>query len=454
MNIFLILISGFVLRLVNLNQSLWLDEATTTLVSKMPVKEILNSFLVNDFHPPLYYLFMRGWGLVFGSSEIALRFPSILFSLGTIYLVYEIYKILVNKKDAWIPAIFLATSGLFIYYSQEARMYMMSTFLVTLAIFSFVKMVKSPRVGYGLLFSLSLALLSMSDYLPNFVILVFWIVGIRKLVASHIILAISWLWWLPTFSKQLMSGLNVSTNSPAWWDILGKFSFKEILLVPTKFIIGRVSLDNKILYGGLVFVFVSLFSFLIYKSSNNRFTKDKKSKNFKKLKLIYLWLGVPLVLTILLSLKLPVLTYFRLLFILPAFYILVAVGIGNLKKPWKSRAIAFVLSVNILTASFYLLNPKFHRENWRDLVAGASETNAVVVFPSKAQREVFMYYDVDAKIVEAQDITNEEEKIWLMRYVWEISDPEDLTRERIEELGYEKIDEFDYNGVLVWEYEK
>lgn len=449
MNIVFILILGFVLRLVNLNQSLWLDEATTAFVSKMPVKEILGSFLVNDFHPPLYYLFMRGWGLIFGTSEIALRFPSILFSLGTIYLVYEIYKILVNKKDAWIPALILSTSGLFIYYAQEARMYMMSTFLVTLAIFSFVKIVKSPRVGYGLLFSLSLALLSMSDYLPNFIILIFWIIGMKKLIASHIILAISWLLWLPTFSKQLMSGLNVSTNSPAWWNILGKFSIKEIILIPTKFIIGRVSLDNKILYGGLVFVLISLFSFLICNSFRLR-----SLKNFKKIKLIYLWFGIPLVLTILLSIKLPVLTYFRLLFILPAFYILVAVGIGNLKKPWKNISIALVLSVNVLTTGFYLLNTKFHRENWRDLVLDVGATEAVVVFPSKAQREAFMYYNADTKIVEVQDITNGEEKIWLMRYVWQISDPKDMARERVEELGYKKTGEINYNGVLVWEYEK
>ncbi|MBL7036660.1 glycosyltransferase family 39 protein [Candidatus Microgenomates bacterium] len=444
MNIVFILTIGFITRLFSLNQSLWLDEATTGLVSQMPTADIFSKFLVNDFHPPLYYLFMRGWSLIFGSSEIALRTPSILFSLATIYLVHEIYKLLVNKKDAWIPALMLATSGLFVYYSQEARAYMMSTFLVTLAIFSFVKMVKSPRVGYGLLFSLSLAFLSMSDYLPNFVILVFWIIGMKKYIASHIILAISWLLWLPIFLKQLTGGLSVSSNSPAWWDILGKFSFKEIILIPTKFIIGRVSLDNKILYGGLVLVLLLLFSFLIYKSL----------KAFKKVKLIYLWLFVPLGLTILLSIKLPVLTYFRLLFVLPAFYILVSVGVTNLKKPWKNLALGLLVFINLTTTVYYLSNTKFHRENWREIVLDIKATESVAVFPSMAQREAFLYYEGGPKIVEVQNLTKEEKGVWLMRYVSEISDPKDTARATIEQLGYKKVGEVDYNGVLVWKYEK
>ena len=70
MKIGLILVVGLVLRLIGLNQSLWLDEAITARVARnYGYQEIVEKFSVNDFHQPLYYLFIRGWGGVFGYSE-------------------------------------------------------------------------------------------------------------------------------------------------------------------------------------------------------------------------------------------------------------------------------------------------------------------------------------------------------------------------------------------------
>src|SRR5450830_924226 len=137
--IFLILGLALILRLISLNQSLWLDEATTALVSKMSLTNIFTKFLPGDFHPPLYYLIMKYWTVVFGYTEISLRIPSIIFGLGTIYFTYLIGKKLFNKKTGLLASILMSTSGLAIYYSQEARMYMMAAFLVSAAVYFFLK---------------------------------------------------------------------------------------------------------------------------------------------------------------------------------------------------------------------------------------------------------------------------------------------------------------------------
>ncbi len=76
------LILALGLRLMPLNQSLWLDEATSALVTRMSLADFFGKFMPGDFHPPLYYLALRAWGTLFGTSEIALRSLSILF--GTI----------------------------------------------------------------------------------------------------------------------------------------------------------------------------------------------------------------------------------------------------------------------------------------------------------------------------------------------------------------------------------
>lgn len=449
--IYLILVFGFLIRLVSLNQSLWLDEGTTGLVSRISYLDILNKFSPGDFHPPLYYLFINYWENLFGSSEISLRLPSVLFSLGTIFLIYKLWQELVNEKDAWITALFLATSGLFVYYSQEARMYMFSAFLVALSIFSFARLdsrsARQVKIGDWVLFSISITLLSFSDYLPNLIIPIFWILTfnmrenstwIKKYFMSHIILVLGWVWWLPTFTKQLNSGFNVSTLSPAWWEILGKFSIKNLALIPVKFIIGRIDISLNWQHIALIICLVSIFGYLIIKSL----------KSFKKTKIVYYWLFIPILFTVLISFKLSVLSYFRLLFVLPSFYFLIALGIINLKKPWKNAAIIFVLVANLITSGIYLFNPKFHRENWRDLVKDSK--NKTVVFPSQSHKEAFLYYA--GSDISWQSLKGDEKEIWLVRYIWQISDPNDSARQKIESLGYKKQEELDYNGVPVWRY--
>src|SRR3989339_530665 len=93
--IFFIFFFAFVIRLIALNQSLWLDEAVTAnVVKNFNFLQIINKFSPTDFHPPLYYLMMKLWTNLFGYSEVALRFPSIIFSLLTGLFTYKIAKLL------------------------------------------------------------------------------------------------------------------------------------------------------------------------------------------------------------------------------------------------------------------------------------------------------------------------------------------------------------------------
>ena len=127
----IILFLALFIRLIGLNQSLWLDEAVTAnIVSNYSYSEIITKFSPTDFHPPLYYLVLKFWTNIFGYSEIALRFPSVIFSLLTAWVLYKIsWKVCPTSSrhdvgttlGAWAAALFLF-NPLIIYYSQEARM--------------------------------------------------------------------------------------------------------------------------------------------------------------------------------------------------------------------------------------------------------------------------------------------------------------------------------------------
>ena len=423
--IYPILFLGLILRLFSLNQSLWLDEATTALVAKMPLTYFFSNFMPADFHPPLYYLVVRYWSLVSGTTEISLRIPSVIFGMLTIYTVYLIAK---EIKLKWpiVPALFLATSGLHVYYSQEARMYVMVTWLVSYLVLIYIQ-------KKWALFSILLPLIFLTDYVSVLILPVFFIFTffssrkeVNKFVKSSIPFGLTFVAWLPFLSKQLQSGLALKES--AWWNILGPVTFKNVALIPTKFMIGRVNIDNKLIYA-LVIVFISLiFIYVIGKAKN---------------KLIWSWFGMSLILGIILSIFIPTLTYFRYLFILPAFYLL-------LSESRSKFFIVIILIINLIATGRYLFMPKFHREDWRGVAKLIG--NEKIVFPANSQKEALVYYNKESNILSKDQLTNDQSPIWLSRYVWEIFDTNDLIRKYIEELGYNKVSEANLNGILLYKY--
>jgi len=416
--IFPILILGLILRLISLNQSLWLDEATSALVAKLPLRDIFIKFLPGDFHPPFYYLLMKFWVDVFGNSEISLRIPSVLFGVATVYVVYKISK-------NYIAPILMATSGLAIYYSQEARMYSLAALLVSCLVYLFLN-------KRWLLFSVALLLVGLTDYVALLIVPVFFIVGYKswkKILITMAPLIIGYLLWLPVFVKQFIGG--VSQQGSNWWNLLGVPTVKNIALIPVKFIFGRIGFDNKVIYAVLVVSALTLFGYVLNKARNAG-------------KIFWGWLVIPVVLGILISFKIPTISYFRFLFCLPALYILIS------KSRVPKVLIGIVLFVNLASSLMYLLSPRFHREDWRS--AAAAVGNEKIVFPANSQKEALVYYGKGNQITAIEGLTPDTSSAWLSRYVWEIFDPSDSVRLKIESLGYNKTSEMNFNGVVFFKY--
>lgn len=472
-----ILILALIFRLVSIDQSLWLDEATTGLVAQITFPEIFSNFLPGDFHPPLYYLAIKIWTEAFGYGEFALRSISLLSGLGTVYLTYLIGLTLADRRVGLVAALFLATSGLHIYYSHEARMYALVAFWVSLAAYFFIKAEKKTDKKHWMGFSLSLLLSTLTHYMAFLVLPVFLLYGLWKRKARdwwvkfavwQSLIAMVWIIWVPSFINQISSGLKTHTTSPLWWNILGRTTIREIVLVPTKFILGRIDFYSNAFYALVVVIVGILFSVFLLKSL--------LSSEREKVRIVWFWLLTPVALAALVGLIVPVFSYFRLLFVLPAFYLLVAHGISNLKKEYVFYTVAAVVFVNLATSFYYLTNPRFHREGWREMVnfihSSSESQRTIVLFPADSQMEAYNYYLLQRKAVqvdncldcerlyispesfESADFETDYQTIWLVRYVQTIFDPEDSTRQSVEQLGYNKVAEYDFNGVVVWRYGK
>ena len=125
----LLLALALVLRLAGLaHESVWIDEAFTVNLARLPAAAILR-FEMNDVHPPLYALLMRGWVGLFGSSEISIRLPSVLFGVLTVLLLHRLGTRLLGRTVGWLAALLAATSVFAIHYSQEARNYSLMALL-------------------------------------------------------------------------------------------------------------------------------------------------------------------------------------------------------------------------------------------------------------------------------------------------------------------------------------
>jgi len=95
-------------------------------------------------HPPAYYMLMLGWTKIFGAGILALRLPSVLFGVACIVLIYVLCLLEENRFTGLLAAGMLAFNGLHIYWSQEAKLYIMGCFL---GLLSTVFLVLMPKGG-------------------------------------------------------------------------------------------------------------------------------------------------------------------------------------------------------------------------------------------------------------------------------------------------------------------
>lgn len=166
----------FVLWFWRLGDSLWSDEAFTGIILSLSPHEIVST-IMNENNPPLYYLIVYPFKLLFGNSELVLRLPSLFFALATFGLLrFELRARPVEKELASI--FFLLNSNL-LYMATEARYYALLT-LLYMATFMVVRRLRtdpSTRLKFGYIVLSTLLLYSHSLGLILFAlntIILFW----------------------------------------------------------------------------------------------------------------------------------------------------------------------------------------------------------------------------------------------------------------------------------------
>jgi hypothetical protein len=185
-----LLVLAALLRLSTLDlQSFWYDEAY------VPVHTLHASLVATlravehrENTPPLWYVLMWGWSRIFGTGMIALRLPSALAGIATVAVAWEIGQQLAGRRAAIATAALVATSPLFVWYSQEARAYGLFVFMAALAMWCWLRADADPTPGRLTAFAASGAAALATHYFAVFLLapMCLWLLRPRRMAGAGV----------------------------------------------------------------------------------------------------------------------------------------------------------------------------------------------------------------------------------------------------------------------------
>ena len=429
MNIFLIIILGFLLRFYNLaKESLWIDEIYGSI---LPAKQSIAYLLNPNVNIPVntYQIILHYWMQIFGQSEFSIRFPALIFGVLSIFMIYKLGKVLFNQEIGLLSALILAISPFHIHYSQEARPYSLLMLLSLISTYYFIKFIKSDNEKnfHGKFDSLAHKISNfiknkknieiyivstlIGIYTHNFIFFLlifqniyFFIYNIKneKLVKSWLIsqgiIILIFSLYSPFFIKHIMLGIN------GGFTFLNQyFSLYSIIKTFYVFILDHAFMNSNYcipcFYVNPIIIFLAsvVFLSLIFLGIKSLFVYKKNFKElvYKNEKLIFLilYLLIPITILYIISFIVPLFQVMYVIYASTPVYILLSKGISGFKK----RAKLFFIFLLLFLFSFVLFGyyNDITKEQWREasnFIDKSSKESDVIIYPYPTF--IFDYYDI------------------------------------------------------------
>jgi mannosyltransferase len=122
-------------------QSFWNDEGNSARIAERSL-QLITEGAAGDIHPPLYYYLLHVWRGIFGSSEFALRSLSAVLGVLLVGLTFFIGRKAFGVGVGLLAAFIAAINPFQIYYSQEARMYLLLAVIGAAATFFLLRLLE------------------------------------------------------------------------------------------------------------------------------------------------------------------------------------------------------------------------------------------------------------------------------------------------------------------------
>jgi len=149
---------ALVLGLIRLGaQPLWYDELVTRSTATRSWSGIWDAARDTEAPHLVYYSLLKPWLAVAGTSDWALRVPSVLFGALTAGVTALVGRRLFGELAGLVAGLALAASSFFVSWSQQARGYTLAVLLATLATYAFIRACDERSARWWVLWAVSLA---------------------------------------------------------------------------------------------------------------------------------------------------------------------------------------------------------------------------------------------------------------------------------------------------------
>lgn len=397
----IIFILALVLRVIGLDRhELWIDEAYSVILAQGSLHELLSG-LVNDAHPPLYYLILGLWMKLFGSGEFAIRFFSLIQGLLLIIILYRVGSSFFSPLVGLVAAFIATTNPMNIFYAQTARMYTILPLLGLLSILFLLRALEEDEVSSWIGYSISTVAALYTHNYGLFILPIGWFLFLRKanyprfkrFFLSQLAVLFLYLPWLFVLLSQIQAGGHnwisqfMAPISPLFWipKSLEVFSVGAGFPYFFKYLGFGASTElewlSRILFGALLVL--GLLECLIQ--------DDDLNKRYA----LIIYLFFPLVIALLLSISItPLYLIGRYDFVVfPAFCLLIGLGVSKIKNYLLVILVAVILlglSVSTLIP-YYQVTPRRVAAVTADYLIHHARDGEFVVFTG-SRRACTQYY--------------------------------------------------------------
>jgi len=334
-----IVILAIALRLYGFtSEGIWIDEAVSVYHAGQGAVHVLGFV---DTNPPLHLLVLQPF-TYFGLDSFWIRMPFLICGVLSVLLIYLVGKELFNRRVGLYSSLILALSSYHIYYSQEARPYALLAFLSLASFYFFITYLKSPtkRNGLGYLITTSLAV-----YTHYF--------GAFLFIAQNVYLLLSkerprkWL---------SLQGILIVSYIPAGFLVFRALESFTVFWLSSEFLTDMLFLPD--IFSGnpflaVIYVLLSLYGIFILR------------RNRKALPLLLVWILLPILIPLGISLYKIVLLPRYVMYISFPFFILAAFTLDKLKK--NLRVLVLLLVVVLSFTAVYTQAARVDKEDWREV---------------------------------------------------------------------------------------
>lgn len=342
-----VLLLAFAVRISGLtSQSLWRDEVDALRFSQASLPTLLSNFGRVGWNGPLYYVLLRPWVTFAGQSEIALRGFSLCFGVLGVALSYRLGREWFTPLVGGLSALLMACSPYMVWYSQEAKMYTLvcALALATLLVYYRALVSNDWRAWTAVLVLVwcTIGVHIMGGLLVPVLVLLFFVwwriartrwpqaLVVLAGIIAPVVVALPW-----AFPLLLRGG-----------DIGHRFLKLPDMLVVMLNAFGRGVLSEGRVIPMALALFCALAGTVLWSRPESE--ESVLGQEPRHVIALWVWLAVPLLGLYAISLRVPMFVDRYLIWIGPAFYMLIARGLDQIRRR------SMIVSVLCLVAMLWL----------------------------------------------------------------------------------------------------